>query len=431
MQIAHILGCIALIMGSAYSTAAAEHKVLHSFTKLQLSDKFLCEGAGFGDFNHDGVMDIVSGPYWYAGPTFTDRHEYYTAKPFDIAGYSDNFFAYSYDINKDGWQDIVIIGFPGKQAWWFANPQGKEGNWERHTILKVVDNESPDFNDITGDGIPELVCDSGGHIGYAEMPKDDPTKEWTFHPITENRKYQRFTHGMGTGDLNGDGRKDIMQKEGWWEQPAHDSNVEYWAFHPYSFSDRGGAQMYAFDVDGDGDNDVVSSKAAHQYGLSWFENQGKDDKGGIKFKEHLFMNEKPEENEFGVAFSELHAVAVADLDHDGVPDIITGKRWYSHANKAPGSLDAAVLYWFKIQRDGDNVRFIPYRIDNNSGVGTQVVVGDINGDNWDDVVIGNKKGSFVFTHEVKDVDKKTWDAAQPMPKDLAPTQPNTSPAAKQ
>ncbi len=208
-----------------------------------------------------------------------------------------------------------------------------------------------------------------------------------------------------------------------------DSNAEFWEFHPLEFTDRGGAQMYAFDVDGDGDNDVVTSKVAHGYGLAWFENLGKDDKGGIKFKEHLFMGEKPEQNEFGVAFSELHAVAIADMDHDGIQDIITGKRWYSHANKEPGSLEAAVLYWFQTTRDGGNVRFIPHRIDINSGVGTQVVVGDFNGDKWDDVVIGNKKGTFVFTHEVQDVDRGTWEAAQPKPVNAPAAQPAATPAA--
>src|SRR6266480_6934006 len=90
--------CFTLFLALASVAAAEEKFTLHSFDKLQLSDKFFCEGASFGDFNHDGVMDIVAGPYWYAGPKFTDRHEYYKAKPFDIAGYSDNFFAYSYDI---------------------------------------------------------------------------------------------------------------------------------------------------------------------------------------------------------------------------------------------------------------------------------------------------------------------------------------------
>jgi hypothetical protein len=421
-----ILVGVVVLSASAPFAGHAEERTLHSFRKLQLSDQFFCEGASFGDFNRDGVMDIVAGPYWYAGPTFTERHEYYQPKPFDIGGYSDNFFAYSYDINRDGWTDIVIVGFPGKEAWWFANPHGKPGNWERHLIMKVVDNESPDFTDITGDDIPELVCDHGGQIGYAEIPKDDPTKEWTFHPITPDRKYQRFTHGMGTGDVNGDGRKDVLQKEGWWEQPSAGSKAEFWEFHPVQFSDVGGAQMCVFDVDGDGDNDVVTSKAAHAYGLSWFENTGRDDKGGIKFEEHRIMGDKPEQNDYGVAFSELHAVAIADMDHDGIPDIITGKRWWSHSQHAPGALEKAVLYWFKTVRDGKNTRFIPYQIDTNSGVGTQVVVGDINGDKWDDIIVGNKKGTFVLTHETKKVDRKKWDAAQPMLRKPATVQPGAT-----
>jgi hypothetical protein len=390
----------------------AETYTIHSFKKLQLSDKFFCEGASFGDFNHDGVMDIVSGPYWYAGPTFTDRHEYYTPKAFDIAGYSDNFFAFSYDMNHDGWTDIVIIGFPGKEAWWFANPQGKPGNWERHLIMKVVDNESPAFTDITGDGKPDLVCCTGGQYGYAEMPKDDPTQPWKFHPISSNRGYERFTHGMGVGDVNGDGRQDLLEKDGWWEQPSADSKEDVWVFHAIRFAQKGGSQMFAFDVDGDGDNDVITSKAAHAYGLAWFENTGKRGTE-IEFKEHRIMGDKPEQNEFGLAFSELHAMALVDMDHDGIPDIVTGKRWWSHSEKSPGALDPAVLYWFKTSREGKQVRFIPYRIDSNSGVGTQLVVGDINGDKWDDVVVGNKKGTFVFTHVAEEVDRRKWEAVQP------------------
>jgi putative membrane-bound dehydrogenase-like protein len=413
--------------------AAPQTYQLHSFNKLQLSDKFFCEGANFGDFNHDGVMDVVSGPYWYAGPDYTDRHEYYKAAPFDIAGYSKNFFAFTYDVNRDGWTDIIILGFPGEESWWFANPQGKPGDWQRHTIMKVTDNESPALTDITGDGVPEVVCDFGGQGGYAEIPEDDPTQLWQFHPITEKRDFQRFTHGMGVGDVNGDGRKDFLQKEGWWEHPAADSKAETWPFHPVKFSDGGGSQMYAFDIDGDGDNDVVTSKAAHSYGLSWFENLGPDGKE-IKFKEHKIMGQKPEENEFGVAFSQLHAVEIADMDHDGVPDIITGKRYWAHAEHDPGSLEPAVLYWFKTDRRKDGVHFVPYQIDMNSGVGTQVTVGDLNGDKWDDIVVGNKKGTFVFTHKVEEVDRRKFEAAQPMPAkpaDKPAEKPASPPSAKQ
>ena len=75
-------------------------------------------------------MDIVSGPYWYAGPKFTERHEYYKAEPFDIAGYSKNFFAFTHDVNGDGWTDIVILGFPGEGIVVVREPAGQVGDVE-------------------------------------------------------------------------------------------------------------------------------------------------------------------------------------------------------------------------------------------------------------------------------------------------------------
>ena len=49
------------------ASQAAQMETPHQFKKIQLSDQFWDEGANFGDFNHDGKMDIVSGPFWYEG----------------------------------------------------------------------------------------------------------------------------------------------------------------------------------------------------------------------------------------------------------------------------------------------------------------------------------------------------------------------------
>lgn len=416
--IRHLFGCvavIAVILSSAAGAVGDKPHDTHSFDKTQLTDQFYCEGANYGDFNHDGVMDIESGPYWYAGPKFTERFEIYEPKAFDIANYSENFLSFAYDVNKDGWTDVIVVGFPGKEGLWYENPQGKPGRWPRHVAFDVVDNESPWFTDLTGDGKPEFVCNSGGRFGYAEIPGDDPTKPWTWHAITPVRDYQRFTHGMGVGDVNNDGRMDVLEKDGWWEQPAADSKAETWPFHEVKFSEVGGAQMFAYDVDGDGDNDVITSKAAHAYGLSWFENVPEKD-GKITFREHLIMGEKPEENEFGVAFSQLHSLDLIDMDGDGVKDIVTGKRYWAHAEHDPGSLDPPVLYWFQTVRPGPDskdkaVHFIPHRIDSNSGVGTQVVAGDLNSDGLPDIVVGNKKGTFVFIQK-NEAAKVSADAAE-------------------
>src|SRR5687768_17273335 len=118
IHLKRIVSCVSAVLGLVSVANSAEQYTLHSFQRIQLSDQFFCEGANYGDFNHDGVMDVVSGPYWYAGPKYSDRHEYYAAVPFNIDVYSENFLAFTHDINGDDWQDIVIIGFPGKETWW-------------------------------------------------------------------------------------------------------------------------------------------------------------------------------------------------------------------------------------------------------------------------------------------------------------------------
>ncbi len=395
-----------------------------SFEKITLTTEFIAEGCAIADFNHDGHMDLTAGCYIWYGPDFK-RRETFTppsvnesgpAKtPYNPAkGYSDYFLSYTYDFNGDSWPDILVYGFPGEPAVVFINPQGKSGDWEKHPVFDVADGESPDLKDINGDGKPELLAHSsdankpkeakgkgGGQLGYAEIDWKNPLAKARFRPITpkskdNDDKYFRYTHGYGAGDVNGDGRTDILTKDGWFEQPSVTIEDKDWAFHPVPFAPagaRGGSFMLVMDVNGDGRNDVITSHDAHGFGLSWFE-QNKD----ASFAEHKIMGSTPEENPFGVKFSQLHAMQLADIDGDGVPDLVTGKRRWAHGPLGDVEPDAdPVLYWFQIKRDGKGgVEFIPHLIDNASGVGTQVTLGDLNKDGKPDIAVANKSGVFLF-----------------------------------
>ena len=354
------------------------------FTRHVLSDKFYGEGASVADINKDGHLDIVSGPFWYAGPDYKTAHEIYFPRPYPPGTYSDNFFSWTHDVNEDGWADVIVVGFPGKQGEWFENPQGKEDHWKEHVITPSVDNESPTFADITGDGIPELIFTQGGFIGYASVKKEGP---WDFVKISEKGPYGKFTHGLGYGDVNGDGKTDLLAKNGWWQQGGEPGKP--WKHHAFTFTNGGGSQMYTYDFDGDGDMDVLSSLAAHSYGLAWFEqHEG-------TFKKHIILSEKNEPGPYNVTFSQLHAVELVDMNGDGLKDIITGKRFWAHNSKDPGGKDPAVLYWFETKRNGTTVTFVPHKIDDDSGVGTEVTVTDLNQNKKPDIIVGNKKGTFV------------------------------------
>ena len=329
----NVLACLALLLichgGSTEAQVQSDRGTVHSFHRQSLTKTYFSEGAGVGDLNADGKPDVVYGPYWFEGPEFKVSHEIYTPKPQPMNAYADHFFAWVHDFNSDGFNDVLTVGFPGTPAYVYENP-GKDvasaGHWTKHQVFDWVSNESPAFTDITGDGKPELVCTRAGMFGYAE-PSDKNFDAWKFTRISEVVAHERFGHALGVGDVDGDGKLDVIANNGWFKNPGSNDQA-LWEFEAVPFC-PGGADMFAYDVNADGLNDVITSLDAHGYGLVWWEQQ-KSPTGQREFKRHLIMGSKPSENPYGIHISELHSVKMADINGDGLQDIITGKTYWSH-----------------------------------------------------------------------------------------------------
>lgn len=381
-----IVAILGLFIGCAQKTSPITDSVTDSpiqFKKQQVTAQFLAEGVAIGDVDQDGDQDILTGFHWFEAPNW-ERHNIQAPVDFDYAtAYSSTFLNYAMDVNEDGRIDLIRIDTPGEGVYWYENPGSDAGYWVEHFIDSSACNESPMHVDIDQDGRRDLVFahEQEGVLYCFRSPKKGLRENW--EPLALSAPdalgTNRYAHGLGYGDVNGDGRLDILIRQGWWEAPLDPLDVP-WSFHEADLGEPC-SQMFALDLDQDGDSDVLSA-SAHKFGVWWHEQTDNN-----IFQTHLISK----------AFSQTHATALADLDGDGLPDLVTGKRFYAHNGKDPGGKDAAVLYWFKMERDESGTpQWIPHQIDDNSGVGLQVLVEDMNGDGKLDIVSSNKKGVHCF-----------------------------------
>ncbi|MEX2561608.1 MAG: VCBS repeat-containing protein, partial [Pirellulales bacterium] len=275
--VAFVLGGLPALVHAADDEGSKKAAGIH-FKRMQLDATFRSEGVAVGDFNNDGKMDIAAGSVWYEAPDWEMHSVLDEPAQYDPLNYSNSFCNWAEDVNGDGWTDLIVADFPGKETWWFENPQSAGGPWKRHVVTPVTNNESPTLLDIDGDGRRELL------LGFSPNPDDtdgperrmgiarrgsDPYQLWSLSAISDKGApgAMRYSHGLGVGDVNGDGRQDVLVKEGWWEAPADGTTP--WKLHAVDFGENC-AQMHVYDFDGDGDSDVLTS-AAHQVGIWWHE----------------------------------------------------------------------------------------------------------------------------------------------------------------
>lgn len=373
----------------------AAPRPLH-WVKLVLDPRFRSEGVAVADVNRDGRPDLLVGDLWYEQPPRGESawrsHPIRPAGEYDPAtGYSQAFLVFADDVDRDRWPDQLVIGFPGAPAKWYRNPgpdlrAQPDRPWPEFPLTESACNETPAFADLTGDGRPELVTPFQGTQMAFYRPGRTPREGFEQWLIGEPGRpgCQPFSHGLGVGDINGDGRPDILCTEGYYAQPRSRRRGETWPFVPAALGEAC-ANMHTADFDGDGDRDVISS-SAHAAGVWWYEQQPGPE--GPRFVRHLIDD----------SFSQSHALVAADLDGDGRTDYVTGKRWWAHGPAGDVNPNhPAVLCWFRWERTRDGrVLWRRHEIDADSGVGTQFTVADVDRDGRKDVAVSNKKGVFLF-----------------------------------
>lgn len=372
----------ALAMAVVLLATAAEDAPMVKFEKTRIGD-VVYEAASAVDVNNDGVMDIVSGGYWFEGPDFTKSHKICDVKP--EGDYFDDFGDIPLDVNGDGYMDIVSGAWFGRTLTWRENPKGEPVEWQVHAISEVGNIERPCCYDIDQDGTIEIIPNTpSGPVRIFKLVKDANGKG--------TGKFEEFVafnqnsgHGMGFGDVNGDGRPDIVLASGWLEAPENPLGGE-WAWHPeFTLVPSASVPILVHDVNGDGLNDLIVG-AGHDYGLAWYE-QKRDGDGNRTWVKHDICTER----------SQYHDMQLVDIDNDGELELVTGKRYYGHSGHDPGANDPVGIYYFKL----NGGEFVRQTIDygdpkEHSGAGIFFWVADLDGNGWKDIVAPGKEGLYLF-----------------------------------
>lgn len=347
----------------------------------QRVDHGASETAAFADINGDGKADLVSGEYWYESPRWTKHH-------FRELGFSNNyidcFSDLALDYDGDGHVDIVTAHWFAKKISFWKNPGKGKGVWKESAVEEGFNTEFAFLVDIDGDGKAREILPQFGGLKAITAWYEFREGKWQRRQVSD----ASYGHGIGAGDVNGDGRIDILTPKGWLEGPADPRAAGNWKLHPEWDAKEHLGFLYVMDVNKDGRNDIVGSHA-HDYGIFWMERMADG-----SWKKQLIED----------TWSMAHATALVDLNGDGRKDLISGKRFLAHDHD-PGAREPLGVYWYETVPgpQGKGVAWARHVIDFGSmtGAGMQIATLDYDADGDLDFAAGGKTGLYLFTNRLK------------------------------
>lgn len=342
------------------------------------------ETCAFADVNRDGKLDIVSGENWYQAPAWK-KHSF--RELFYTNNYIDAFSDLILDADGDGNPDIVTVSWFSKLIALWRNPGRAGAKWESAPVQEGYNVEFAFLVDIDNDGKAREVLPQFGNTNAPLSWYEAKGGQMIRHQISA----KSYGHGIGAGDVNGDKRTDVLTPQGWFEAPA-DPRTGEWKWHG-DFADQKPVWslgfMHVLDIDGDGRNDILTSKA-HDYGVFWLKNLGDG-----KWQESMIDD----------SWSQGHATTLVDLNGDGRLDLLTGKRFMAHNGRDPGEREPLGVYWYEYRRtaDGARIEWVKHVIDysTRAGGGMQIPVADLDGDGDLDFATAGKSGLHLFINKSK------------------------------